>query len=127
VTEGVVNLVSSVWLAQHIGALGVALGTLLGAVVGVAMHFGVSMRHTESALAISRLELFFKGMLRPAVMAVPSVLLLCLWWLAGEAPFRVAMACGWIVSTFLLAWFVSLTRVDRDLIARVVSSKINLS
>ena len=88
VTEGVVNLVSSVWLAQHIGALGVALGTLLGAVVGVAMHFGVSMRYTQSTLAISRLELFFKGMLRPAAMAIPSVLLLCLWWLAGTSPLQ---------------------------------------
>jgi O-antigen/teichoic acid export membrane protein len=29
VSEGIVNLVSSVWLAQHIGARGVALGTLV--------------------------------------------------------------------------------------------------
>lgn len=127
VTEGVVNLVSSVWLAQHIGALGVALGTLLGAVVGVAMHFGVSMRYTQSTLAISRLELFLKGMLRPAAIAIPSVLLLCLWWLAGASPFKVVIGCGWIVSTLLLAWFISLTRADRDLVARVLSSKRNLS
>jgi hypothetical protein len=105
----------------------VALGTLLGALVGVAMHFGVSMRYTQSTLAISRLELFLKGMLRPAAIAIPSILLSCLWWLAATSPVRVVIACGWVVSTLLVAWFISLTRVDRDLVARVISSKMNLS
>jgi O-antigen/teichoic acid export membrane protein len=127
VTEGIVNLVSSVWLAQHIGALGVALGTLLGALVGVAMHFGVSMRYTQSTLAISRLELFLKGMLRPAAIVVPSILLLCLWWLAATPFLGVVIACGWVVSTLLVGWFISLTRVDRDLLTRVVSNKLSLS
>jgi O-antigen/teichoic acid export membrane protein len=126
VSEGIVNLVSSVWLAQHIGARGVALGTLLGAMVGVAVHFGVSMRYTQTALAISRLELFLKGMLRPAAVAIPSILLLWLWWPLGTNSLRLSIACGWVASTLLVAWFVSLTRGDRDLVSRMVSSKINL-
>jgi hypothetical protein len=95
-------------------------------VVGVAMHFGVSMRYTHSTLAISRLELFLKGMLRPAAMAIPSILL-CLWWLAATSPLKVVIACAWVVSTLLMAWFISLTRVDRDLVVRVASGKMNLS
>jgi O-antigen/teichoic acid export membrane protein len=126
VTEGIVNLVSSVWLAQRIGARGVALGTLLGALVGVAVHFGVSMRYTQTTLAISRLELFLKGMLRPAAVAMPSILLLWLWWPLGANSLRLVISCGWTVSTLLLAWFVSLTQGDRDLVARMVSSKLNL-
>jgi O-antigen/teichoic acid export membrane protein len=126
VSEGIVNLVSSVWLAQHIGARGVALGTLLGAIVGVAVHFGISMRHTQTTLAISRLQLLLKGMLRPAAVAMPSILLLWLWWPLGANSLRLVIACGWAVSTLLLAWFVSLTQGDRDLVARMVSSRLNL-
>jgi len=125
VTEGIVNLVSSIWLAQHMGALGVALGTLLGAIVGVTMHFGVSMRYTQATLAISRAELFLKGMLRPAAIAIPSLLLLWLWPPGGAPYLKVATLGGWAMATALLAWFASLSRADRDLIVRVVTRKMH--
>ncbi len=126
VAEGLVNLVSSVWLVQHLGALGVALGTLLGAVVGVAMHFGVSMRFTQTAFAISRIELFLKGMLRPAAIAIPSIVL---WWQfspTGLASFSLPIGFAWVTATLLLAWMVSMTRADRDLVLRVVRGKLSM-
>jgi O-antigen/teichoic acid export membrane protein len=125
VTEGIVNLVSSVWLAQHLGALGVALGTLLGAVAGVAMHFTVSMRYTQANLAISRIELFVKGMLRPAAMAIPSVLLLGCWWRAETPSMTVYVYSVWVIATLLLTWFVSMSRDDRVLVAGLVSARVH--
>jgi O-antigen/teichoic acid export membrane protein len=127
VTEGVVNLVSSVWLARHIGALGVALGTLLGAVAGVAMHFAVSMRYTQSSLAISRAELFGQGMLRPAAVAIPSALLLWRWWPAGMPAISAQVYCAWAVSTLLLAWFVSMSREDRERVVRLATRRPSLA
>jgi O-antigen/teichoic acid export membrane protein len=126
VTEGIVNLVSSIWLAQHLGALGVALGTLLGAVVGVAMHFGVSMRFTQSTLAISRMELFLKGMLRPAAMAIPSLLLLWRFSPTAISSFNPWIGCGWIIATLSLTWIVSMSRGDRDVVLRLVRGKMSL-
>jgi len=126
ITEGIVNLVSSIVLARHIGALGVALGTLLGAVAGVVMHFGVSMRYTQSSLAVSRLELFVKGMLRPSALAIPTVLLLWRWWPADRPAMTAYLYCGWIASTLLLAWFVSMSRGDRTLVVGLVGGKMNL-
>jgi hypothetical protein len=120
-----VNLVSSVWLAQHLGALGVALGTLLGAVAGVAMHFAVSMRYTQANLAISRIELFVKGMLRPAAIAIPSVLLLGYWWRAETPSMTVYLYSAWIIATLLLTWFVGMGRDDRALVAGLVSARVN--
>jgi O-antigen/teichoic acid export membrane protein len=122
ITEGVVNLVSSIWLARHIGALGVALGTLLGAGAGVAMHFGVSMRYTQSSVAISRIELFVKGMLRPAVIAIPSLLLLWRWWPTVPS-ISLQLYAMWGGTTLALAWFVSLTREDRAFVTRLVVEK----
>jgi O-antigen/teichoic acid export membrane protein len=124
VTEGVVNLASSIWLVQHIGALGVALGTLLGAVAGVAMHFAVSMRYTQASLTISRMQLFVKGMLRPAAIAIPSVLLLGRWWRPEAPSMTMYLYCGWIASTMLLAWFVGMSREDRALVVGLVDRRV---
>ena len=66
------NFGSSIRLAPHLGALGVAIGTLLGAVIGVAMHFGVSMRYTQASLEISpplSLGIFVQRQYRPFNLA----------------------------------------------------------
>jgi O-antigen/teichoic acid export membrane protein len=125
VTEGLVNLGSSIWLVQHIGALGVALGTLLGAVAGVAMHFAVSMRYTQTSLTISRMQLFVKGMLRPAAIAIPSILLWGRWWRAESPSMTVYLYCGWITSTLLLVWCASMGREDRALVVGLARNKVN--
>ena len=44
--EALVNLSSSILLARHIGAIGVAYGTLIGAIVSVTVHFLFNMRRT---------------------------------------------------------------------------------
>jgi O-antigen/teichoic acid export membrane protein len=121
VTEGTVNLVSSIWLARHIGALGVAIGTLLGAAAGVAMHFGVSMRYTQAKLALPRMELFVRGIMRPAVIAIPSALLFRRWCQPGVPSIDVPLYVGWAVSTLLLAWFIGMGKEDRALLSHLVS------
>jgi O-antigen/teichoic acid export membrane protein len=124
VAEGTVNLVSSIWLAQHIGALGVAAGTMLGAVVGVAVHFGVSMRYTRQNLAISRTDLFVKGMLRPGLIALPSIALILPWWQITTSLLRGVVYCAWLISTLLLAWCVSMSRGDREVVVRLAKEKL---
>jgi O-antigen/teichoic acid export membrane protein len=127
VTEGIVNVVSSIWLVQHLGALGVALGTLFGAIAGVAIHFAVSMRFTQSSIAISRTELFLTGMLRPAVITIPS--LLFLWHGVPTAMSFAALGtcCACIAATLFLAWFVAMNRDERQLVARLASQRLGFS
>jgi O-antigen/teichoic acid export membrane protein len=120
-TEGIVNLVSSIFLARRAGALGVAIGTLLGAAAGVAMHFGISMRYTQSSLALPRTQLLVKGIVRPASIAVPSALLFRRWCHTGPPSIDTRLYVVWSVSTLLLAWFIGMTREDRALVLQVLS------
>ena len=115
--EALSNLVASIVLAQRFGGLGVAYGTLIGAVVGVLVHFAVSMRYTYASIELRRSVLLRNGLLRPSLVVVPSVLVL----LAGSGAARpsVGLLVSWTVSTALLGWFVSLEAAERE---RIVQS-----
>ncbi len=126
ITEGGVNFIASILLARHYGATGVAIGTLLGAVVGVSMHFGVSMHYTGN-LALSRIDLFVKGLLRPAAMAIPSILLLPYWWFRGTPAMSITMWFFWVITTLLCTWYVSMNAEDRTLLVRITRNRMKLS
>jgi O-antigen/teichoic acid export membrane protein len=123
ISEAVVNLGSSIYFASRLGALGVAYGTLLGAAVGIAMHFILSMRYTYGILAIGRKELLVKSLMRPGIICIPAALLYRSWWLPRlaipNAPTLLACAIG----TMLLAWFVGLKLEERQRIVRFLSHR----
>ncbi|MEO6805314.1 MAG: polysaccharide biosynthesis C-terminal domain-containing protein [Edaphobacter sp.] len=119
IVEAVVNLGSSIYLANHYGAIGVAFGTLLGSVMSLTLHFAVTMHLTQETLAISRTQLFLKGLFRPAIMAIPSLLLLPIWWSSAWTNSEVPLTVLWGVSTLLLAWFGSLTAAERGKLVRL--------
>jgi O-antigen/teichoic acid export membrane protein len=116
ITEGLVNLISSILFASRLGARGVALGTLLGSFASVGMHFGVSMHYTQENFAISRLRLFWNGLLRPTTIAIPSVLLVPFWWVSGAPALGTWLWILWGVSTLLLTWFVCITANERRML-----------
>lgn len=126
ITEGVVNLAASLWLARRFGAMGVAMGTLIGACASVAMHFGVSMQYTHN-LAISRTELLLQGLLRPATMAIPSVLLVPFWWFSGKPSMSVQLWSAWGLATLLLMWYASMVDGDRTALIQTVKSSLNVT
>jgi hypothetical protein len=107
--------------------MGVALGTLVGSAAGVAMHFGISMGYTQVNFAIPRLRLLAGGIVRPASMAVPSALLLPMWWRTGPPSLTPALWIGWAISTGLLAWFVSLSRDERALLKQVTTKRMTFA
>ncbi len=126
VSEGVVNLSSSLWLVQHVGAVGVALGTLLGAIAGVAVHFGVSMLYTRTTLGISRADLFLKGMCRPATVGLPSLLLVWFWWRSAPPAMTASVYIVWITSTLLFAWYVAFDQNDRAAAIRLIAKHADI-
>ena len=125
VSEAVVNLGSSIYLASRFGAIGVAFGTVIGAFVSIALHFGVTMRFARQTLAISRLRLLSKGILLPAVVAIPSLLALPLCWSPGRAASGAPLMMAWCVSTLLFAWYTGLTTSDRMDGLRIVRSLLD--
>jgi O-antigen/teichoic acid export membrane protein len=125
--EAIVNVGCSIFLATRIGAIGVAYGTFLGSLVGVAMHFAISMRYTYRKLAVSRTQLFLSGFLRPALITIPSLLVLPLWWSKGTPSFSPQLWLLWGMGTLLLAWFVGLKAEERRGLIRLTANRWKLA
>jgi len=123
--EAAVNLGSSIYLASRFGAIGVAMGTLLGSFVSVGLHFALTMRFTRAALAISRSRLFFQGMLRPLIIAVPSLGIFLIWRLPTPVSLISPVTILWAISTIAFAW-LSLTKSERGDLLRVAGSFVAL-
>jgi O-antigen/teichoic acid export membrane protein len=126
VAEAVVNVTSSIYLARHFGAIGVAYGTLIGSCVSVAMHFTVNMHHTRAKLAISRVRLLFAGLVRPVVIAIPSLLLAPYWWTSAAPTLGLQLWLIWGLSTLLLVCLVGLNTEDRSSLLSLVGQRVNL-
>jgi O-antigen/teichoic acid export membrane protein len=123
VTEAVVNLGASIWLARSYGAIGVAIGTLIGSFASVGMHFAVSMHFTRN-LAVSRIRLFFKGILQPSLMAIPTFVLLHLWWVSGKPQMNSLEWLLWSFTTLFLMATVSLQKSDRAMVLQIIERKL---
>ena len=123
IVEGSVNLAASIWLARSYGAIGVAGGTLIGAFAGVATHFVVSMHYTRN-LHLSRMKLLLEGILKPATMIVPSLVLIQRWWVNGAPAMTMSLWLGWGISTVAIAAAVSMTAGDRRAAMQAVMSRL---
>ena len=124
ISEAVVNLGSSIYFASRFGAIGVAYGTLLGSFVSVVLHFTASMHFTRQTLAISRLQLLTTGLLRPAIIALPSLLLFPFWWTSARLAPAPRTAILWSLSTLLLAWFGGITQNERSSMVRFTRNRL---
>lgn len=74
--EGVTNLFASVMLGMRFGAIGVAMGTLIGAVIAVSTNLFYSLPRTRSSIDVSMLGYLCKGLTAPALCGIPVVLAL---------------------------------------------------
>lgn len=105
VSEALVNLGSSVYLAWRFGAIGVAIGTVIGAFVSVSIHFAISMKLTRPVISISRRALFLRGILAPCIICVPSALVLLRSWPASNLHLVSGLSMLWVLSTVIPAYY----------------------
>jgi O-antigen/teichoic acid export membrane protein len=128
IIEAIVNLLCSLLLVRAIGAEGVAIGTLIGAFVGVALHFAVSMPHTRS-MTFSRTALFWQGIVRPIGWALaPSILLaVCLHYFTVPVA-QILLLAASVAALGAIFWFWHLDADERILIlgasARLLPSRL---
>jgi len=111
VAEASVNVLLSLFLAKRIGAIGVAIGTLVGALVSIGMHLFVSMKLTASIISMPRRRFVSTGLFRPLLSLCP--LLLLFWpkgftFLPGQLP---GIAC--VLAMLGIAWFYGLRNNER--------------
>ena len=111
--EALVNLALSLILVRTIGALGVAIGTLIGAFVGTCLHFGVSIPLTD-CVAVDRAALFKHGIWKPLWVALPAALIgLWISRMATSAALEVASACLTAIGVALSEYYLVLTSEER--------------
>jgi len=112
--EALVNICMSIFLVQRIGAVGVAIGTVIGAFVSVGLHLTVSMKYTRSAIAMSRRDFVLQGLLRPLACLIPSLLLVPVWKPLALLPWGVPWFTVWTIATVAIAALIGLTETDRN-------------
>ena len=125
VAEAAVNVASSIYLARHIGAIGVAYGTLLGSFVGVGVHFVLNMHYTKSKFTVTRLHLLLTGIIRPSMLMLPSLCLVTRWWTSSAPAFDFRVWIIWGLSTLLLAWFVGLNTGERNALFKFANRRLS--
>jgi O-antigen/teichoic acid export membrane protein len=114
IIEASVNVTLSIWLVQRIGAVGVAVGTLAGAFVGLGMHLLVSIPLTRKAIQMDRSRFLLHGIARSFLVMIPSLFFLPFWKRTCMLPAQPAILATWVVLTALIAWRVVLTADDRS-------------
>jgi hypothetical protein len=71
--------------------------------------------------------LLLQGLVRPAISAIPSALLLPLWWSSTAPHFSLQVWLIWGISTLLLTWFASLNVDERDSLLQVTMGRLRPS
>jgi O-antigen/teichoic acid export membrane protein len=114
--EGAVNLICSLVAGYYLGALGVALGTLIGACVSVGGHIVYTMRR-NTMIKLDTSDYVRGSLLRPLLCAMPIIALALLWpvltrMLTGA--YRPMVAIVTCSVTLYLLWTVALTSPERQ-------------
>lgn len=126
VVEALVNIAVSIYLVQRMGAVGVAIGTVVGAFVSVGLHVVLSMKYTQSAIAMSRRRFLVQGLLRPSLCLIPSMILVPAWNRFAMLPWSPPYLLFWVVATLWLAWQTGLTGAERVRLVATISRVIGL-
>jgi O-antigen/teichoic acid export membrane protein len=126
IAESVINLVASVLLARRFGAIGVALGTLIGAGFGVTLHAFISMRATQDVLAFRRSTLLLHSIARPALVVLPSLALYSQWGRQYGAllPMSPLWLFVWAGSTLAIAWQLTLEHGERNQLLKSITHRL---
>jgi O-antigen/teichoic acid export membrane protein len=119
--EGVTNLVASVIGAYYLGAIGVAIGTLIGSMVSVAFHFLYNMPRT-SAIAIDRPLLVKEGCVRPLLCAIPLWLVFLVHFAVPQLSVAVLVSLGaaGLLGSLYLLWSYGLLMAERNRLQSVL-------
>jgi O-antigen/teichoic acid export membrane protein len=119
ISEATVNFTLSIALAYRFGAIGVALGTVIGGVVSVGLHLFYTMRYTKAAIPLRRVEFVLRGLAQPFACALPLVALLLV---CRGNPESYGFWPPLLVSllTAIMIWFVGLAHSDREIFGEAI-------
>jgi O-antigen/teichoic acid export membrane protein len=103
IAEGVSNLVCSVVGASAVGAIGVAWGTLIGAIISISWALLLTVRWLKKPI-LSRSELLVEGCLRPILCLSPMIVYTAVFSDLHTAFLRVCGVTLALLGTALITW-----------------------
>ena len=121
--EGVTNLVCSVILGYYLGAIGIALGTLIGAIVSLAGNLFYNMPRTGE-IQFSVGEYVKDSLLRPMLCFIPFALSVSLWGSFSSTPLRSACAAVTCIVSVVLFWQIALMPEERKRISALARARL---
>jgi O-antigen/teichoic acid export membrane protein len=119
ILEGATNLLLSFTLVQFIGARGVALGTLIGAIVGVWLHLTASLNRTN-CIQVNRSTLVWQGILRPLAFTLPFMGCAFLTPKVSSPILHLLLVAFAELAVFVLLWRFSFNSQDRKQLMSVL-------
>jgi O-antigen/teichoic acid export membrane protein len=121
--EAAVNFVFSIVLVKIMGAIGVAYGTLIGAVVGILVHIFVSFPRTQSTIEFDVWDFLKVAVLRPSVCALPSAVLLPVFFYSHYLHFWPLLAVAWLLATLFAIYSLGLNGQERSQLRWLLNRK----
>jgi O-antigen/teichoic acid export membrane protein len=111
--EGIINIVISVLATAHFGFLGVAAGTICGAMTSVILHFNYNLPRTKS-IKVKNLNLLLSAVFRPLFSIIPAVLFIAINAnidLSSSLYIVFSLICNFV--SWILLWEFGFSNVER--------------
>ncbi|RUS95245.1 hypothetical protein DSM106972_091220 [Dulcicalothrix desertica PCC 7102] len=122
--EGFSNLITSLALGSIMGATGVALGTIIGGIVGVTGHISYNMPRTKGII-FSRYTFIKDALLSPSISVIPILLILpAMSFINSSLISGILLITGSISVTLVLIWNFSLLDYERKFIISLAISTV---
>jgi O-antigen/teichoic acid export membrane protein len=126
--EGFSNLLVSVAAGALLGAVGVALGTLIGSTIGMLAHIFYNIPRTQG-IAATPLAYLRAGIGRPVVCTLPALLLAACVLILGEVLPLMILLPGFVLAattSAVLCWQWGLDRSERERLSALLRRPLKL-
>lgn len=123
--EGFSNLFSSIVAAYFFGAKGVAIGTVIGSSVGVALNLFYNMPRTKN-ISANRLIYLKNGILYPIICMGPviGVSILLLANIQMSLSLLILLSCSAVLTTVFFIWHWSLEQTERIMVISLINKQL---
>jgi O-antigen/teichoic acid export membrane protein len=113
--EGGINFFFSILATSKIGAIGAAIGTLIGSFISILFHFTYNMPRTKG-IQICRHKLIVDGLFRPIICSVPCIFMYALIEILSirDIALTVASSVVSILVSVVLVWKWALNSKEQE-------------
>ena len=126
VVEGVANAIISIILTSYIGVLGVAIGTICGGLISIAMHFMYNLPRTVS-IQIKNYYLLLDAVLKPLMSVTPAIIVYSISSNFNlSVPLDITISILAFMVSCLLLWRYGLMGSERESLYVFINKKISV-